>query len=170
MHLALAARRAALAALVAATSCTPRRTPSADPTARAGEAALEINALNARLSDAYRRRDPAAYAALFTDSAVFEWPAIAPVRGPAALADMGRALWAAQRDVELRLRVAARRVASDHATEFGAFEQTWTDTAGVRRTEYGRYATYLVRRPDGRWLMDRWLGFEDSLRVVGPGR
>lgn len=128
-----------------------------------------IDALNARLSEAYRRRDPQAYAALFTDTAAFEWPAIDAVRGRAALADMGRAIWAAQRDVELRVRPGARRVSAAQATEFGAFAQTWTDSAGVRRTEYGRYAAYLVRQPDGRWLFDRWLGFEDSLRVTPRG-
>jgi uncharacterized protein (TIGR02246 family) len=125
-----------------------------------------IDALNARLSDAYRWRDPQAYAALFTDTAVFEWPAVDVVRGRAALAAMGRAIWAAQRDVQLVVQPSARRVAAAQATEFGAFAQTWTDTAGVRRTEYGRYAAYLVKQRDGRWLFDRWLGFEDSLRVT----
>ena len=125
-----------------------------------------IDALNARLSDAYRRRDPQGYAALFTDTAAFEWPAVDVVRGRAALAGMGRAIWVAQRDVELRVRPSMRRVDASNAIEFGAFAQTWTDSAGVRRTEYGRYAASLVRQPDGRWLFDRWLGFEDSLRVT----
>jgi uncharacterized protein (TIGR02246 family) len=133
---------------------------------QASRAGVGIDALNARLSEAYRRRDPQAYAALFTDSAVFEWPAVDVVRGRAALAAMGRAIWAAQRDVELRVRPGARRLSASHATEFGAFAQAWTDTAGVRRTEYGRYAAYLVQQPDGRWLFDRWLGFEDSTRAT----
>ena len=125
-----------------------------------------IDSLNARLVDAYRRRDPAAYAALFTDTAVFEWPAFNTVRGPAALAAMARDNWAAERDVELRLRVAARRLAADHATEFGAFEQSWRDTAGVRRTEFGRYVSLVVRQADGTWRLDRFLGFEDSTRAA----
>jgi ketosteroid isomerase-like protein len=170
MPVSLAARLTAIAGLLLAVGCLSRPARSTDLAARDSAAAMELNAVNARLSDAYRRRDPAAYAALFTDTAVFEWPAIAPVRGPAALGAMGRAIWAGQRDVDLRVRVASRRVAADHATEFGAFEQTWTDTAGVRRTEFGRYVTALVRQPDGRWLMDRWLGFEDSVRVAAPGR
>ncbi len=115
---------------------------------------------------AYRARDPLAYAALYTDSAVFEWPGLAPVRAPAALADMVREMWSGERDVDLQLRVAARRVADDHATEFGAFEQTWRDSAGVVRTEFGRYATLLVRDADGAWRMDRFLGFEDSTAVA----
>jgi hypothetical protein len=57
-------------------------------------------------------------------------------------------------------------VAPDDATEFGAFEQDWTDSSGVRRTEFGRYASYLLRQPDGSWRMDRFLGFEDSTRLV----
>jgi ketosteroid isomerase-like protein len=125
-----------------------------------------IDSLNARLVDAYRRRDPAAYAALFTDTAVFEWPAFNTVRGPAALAAMARENWAAERDVELRLRVAARRLAADHATEFGAFEQSWRDTAGVRRTEFGRYVSLVARQADGTWRLDRFLGFEDSTRAA----
>jgi len=125
-----------------------------------------IDSLNARLVDAYRRRDPAAYAALFTDTAVFEWPAFNTVRGPAALAAMARDNWAAEREVELRLRIAARRLAADHATEFGAFEQSWRDTAGVRRTEFGRYVSLVVRQADGTWRLDRFLGFEDSTRAA----
>ena len=137
-------------------------TPNAIDT-RAANAGLD--SLNVRLSDSYRRRDPVAYAALFTDTAVFEWPAFNTVHGPAALAAMARDNWAAERDVELRLRVASRRFAPDHATEFGAFEQSWSDSAGVRRTEYGRYVSLLVPQKDGSWRLDRFLGFEDSTRT-----
>ena len=125
-----------------------------------------IDSLNTRLVESYRHRDPAAYGALYTDSAVFEWPAFNTVRGPAALSAMARDNWAGERDVELRLRVAARRFARDHATEFGAFEQSWTDSAGVRRTEFGRYASVVVPQRDGTWRLDRFLGFEDSTRVI----
>ena len=140
-------------------ACAP-----ADVDARA--AGVGIDSLNARLVDAYRHRDPNAYAALFTDSAVFEWPAFNTVRGPVALAAMARDNWAAERDVDLRLTVASRRVGADHATEFGAFEQTWSDSAGVRRTEFGRYVSYFLRQADGSWRMDRFFGFEDSTRVA----
>ena len=143
---------------IAISACMPAAADSSS--ANAG-----IDSLNTRLSDAYRRRDPAAYAALFTDTAVFEWPAFNTVRGPAALAAMARDNWAAERDVELRLRVAARRFAPDHATEFGAFEQSWSDSAGARRTEYGRYVSLLVPQKDGSWRLDRFLGFEDSTRT-----
>jgi ketosteroid isomerase-like protein len=125
-----------------------------------------IDALNARLVDAYRRRDPQAYASLYTDTAVFEWPAFNTVRGHTALAAMARDNWAAERGVELRLKVAARRLAADHATEFGAFEQSWRDSADVHRTEFGRYVSLLVRQDDGSWRMDRFFGFEDSTRVA----
>src|SRR5919201_3425230 len=148
----------------AASGCAP-----AGPTPGAASASVAnagIDALNARLVDAYRRRDPDAYAALYTDTAVFEWPAFNTVRGTAALAAIARDNWAAERDVELRLRVAARRLAADHATEFGAFEQSWRDSAGVRRTEFGRYVSLLVRQGDGSWRLDRFFGFEDSTREV----
>ena len=45
------------------------------PRPPAGEANAGIDSLNARLVRAYRARDPVAYAALYTDTAVFEWPA-----------------------------------------------------------------------------------------------
>lgn len=157
----------ALLACAMATGCAAGA-PGTSVDATAANAA--IDSVNARLSDAYRLRDPSAYAALYTDSAVFEWPAIAPVRGRAALAAMGRDIWAAERDVELRLRVASRRLANDHATEFGAFEQSWSDSLGVRRTEFGRYVTLLVRGADGSWKLDRFLGFEDSTRTDGGPR
>ena len=144
-------------------ACPPARTPVA------GRADAGIDTLNARLVGAYRARDPQAYAALFTDTAVFEWPAFNTVRGPAALAAMARSNWAALRDMDLRLDVAARRVAPDHATEFGAFQQSWSDSSGVRMTEFGRYAALLVRQEDGSWRMDRFVGFADSTRPP-PGR
>ena len=87
------------------------------------------------------------------------------MRGPAALAEMARTNWASLRDMDLRLAVASRRLATDHATEFGAFEQAYTDSAGARFTEYGRYVAVLARQPDGSWRMDRFLGFEDSTRA-----
>lgn len=130
------------------------------------EANAGIDSLNARVVDAYRRHDPQAYGALYTDSAVFEWPAFETVRGRAGLAAMARSNWTGLADMDLRLNVAARRVAGDHATEFGAFEQSWRDSTGGRTTEYGRYVTYLVRDGDGRWLMDRFFGFSDSTRAV----
>ena len=144
--------------------------PGPEPSAggAAAEAHAGIDSLNARLVRAYRTADPAAYAALYTDSAVFEWPAFATVRGPDALAAMARSNWAALRDMDLRLTVASRRLAPGHATEHGAFEQAYTDSAGARMTEYGRYVAVLVPQKDGRWLMDRFFGFSDSTRATLP--
>jgi ketosteroid isomerase-like protein len=130
----------------------------------AGEAAAGIDSLNARVVRAYRRHDPQAYAALYTDTAVFEWPAFNTVRGPAALAAMARSNWASLSDMDLRLTVATRRVAPGHATEFGAFEQSWRAPTGARMTEFGRYVAFLLRQEDGSWRMDRFFGFEDSTR------
>ncbi|HEV8266565.1 MAG TPA: DUF4440 domain-containing protein [Gemmatimonadales bacterium] len=132
------------------------------------EATAGIDSLNARLVLAYRTHDPQAYAALFTDTAVFEWPAFNTVRGRAELAAMAQSNWASLRDMDLRLIVANRRFAPDHATEFGAFEQSWSDSSGARMTEFGRYVAVLARQGDGTWLMDRFFGFEDSTRR-GPG-
>jgi len=128
------------------------------------EATAGIDSLNAHIVQAYRSHDPRAYAALYTDTAVFEWPAFNTVRGPTALAAMARENWASLRDMDLRLTVATRRVAPDHATEFGAFEQSWRDGSGVRMTEFGRYVALLLRQQDGSWRMDRFFGFEDSTR------
>ena len=137
---------------------------SGPPRTSASDANAGIDSLNVRLVDAYRKHDPLAYAALYTDTAVFEWPAFNTVRGPAELAAMARGNWASLRDMDLRLDVSNRRVAPDHATEFGAFQQSWRDSSGVRMTEFGRYVALLVRQKDGRWLMDRFFGFEDSVR------
>jgi ketosteroid isomerase-like protein len=96
--------------------------PAAADTAAAAIAG--IDALNARLVDAYRTHDPQAYGARYTDSAVFEWPAFTTVRGPAALAEMARGNLAALREMDLRLTIADRRVAGAQATEFAAFDQS----------------------------------------------
>ena len=148
----------AIAAGAALLACRPARPSAADATAG-------IDSLNAALVRAYRSHDPRAYAALYTDTAVFEWPAFNTVRGPAQLAAMARSNWASLKDMDLRLTVSARRVAPDHATEFGGFEQSWRDSSGVRRTEFGRYVALLLRQADGSWRMDRFFGFEDSTRV-----
>lgn len=134
------------------------------PRATDGAATAGIDSLNARITQAYRSHDPNAYAALYTDSAVFEWPAFNTVRGPAALAAMARDNWSSLTDMDLKLTVANRRLAPAGATEFGAFEQSWNDSTGARMTEYGRYVSYVVQQPDGAWRMDRFFGFEDSTR------
>lgn len=132
------------------------------------DAVAGIDSLNARLVKAYRDRDPQAYGALYTDSAVFEWPAFNTVRGPAALEAMVRGSWPSLNEQALKLIVSSRRVAADHATEFGAFEQSWSDPQGIRHTEFGRYATYLVRHPDNSWRIDRFFGFADSTLPKPP--
>lgn len=134
------------------------------------DAAAGLDSLNALLVSAYRNRDARAYGALYTDTAVFEWPAFTSLHGPAALATMAQGNWAGERDVDLRLDVATRRLATDHATEFGAFQQSWTDSAGVRRVEFGRYVTYFLRQKHGGWKMDRFFGFEDSTRELSRTR
>lgn len=132
----------------------------------ASEANAGIDSLNARLIQAYRNRDPQAYATLYTDSAVFEWPAFNTVRGRAGLEAMARSNWASLYDMDLQLAVSARQVAANHATEFGAFQQSWRDPSGVRMTEFGRYVVTLARQGDNIWLIDRFFGFEDSTRSL----
>ncbi len=83
----------------------------------AGEATAGIDSLNAALVRAYRTHDPQAYAALYTDTAVFEWPAFNTVRGPAQLAAMARSSWAS-----LRWRGAT-----------GRRSRTWTSVSPSRR-------------------------------------
>src|SRR5437879_13808759 len=100
----------AIAAGAALPACPPARPSAADATAG-------IDSLNAALVRAYRTHDPQAYAALYTDTAVFEWPAFNTVRGPAQLAAMARSNWASLKDMDLRLTVSARRVAPDAPTE-----------------------------------------------------
>ena len=135
---------------------------SESPRQLAGDDSRGIDSLNARIVQAYRKHDPLAYGALYTDSAVFEWPAFNTVRGRAGMEAMARSNWTSLKDMDLQLTVASRRVASDHATEFGAFQQSWSDSAGGRMTEFGRYVVFLTRHPDSGWLINRFFGFEDS--------
>jgi len=134
--------------------------PPAQPST--SDAVAGIDSLNTRLIQAYRDRDPRAYGALYTDSGVFEWPDFNTVRGTAAIEAMVRGYWPSNNDQDLKLTVSSRKVAPNHATEFGAFQQSWSDPKGVRNTEFGRYATYLVRQPDNSWRIDRFFGFADS--------
>jgi len=130
------------------------------------EVVAGIDSLNARLVQAYRSRNAPEYGALFTDSAVFEWPAFNTVQGRPALEAMVSGNWASLSDQDLQLIVSSRRVAPNHATEFGAFQQSYSDPKGARMTEFGRYVVYLARQEDGTWLIDRFFGFADSTRPV----
>jgi len=150
----------AFACIVALTGCangTPARTSAVDPNAGA-----RIDSMNAKLSAVYHARDSKAYPLLFTDSAVFEWPATPNVSGRAGLEALARDGWKPLDDLALRVVPTSRRIGADHATEFGAFEESWRDSTGGRKIEFGRYAEVLARQPDGSWLIDRFLGFEDS--------
>ena len=152
--------RVAIPLLVLGAAC------SQAPRQSASEASAGIDSLNARLVQAYRNRDPRAYSALYTDSAVFEWPAFNTVRGRAGMEAMARSNWASLNDMGLELAVSSRRIAPDHATEFGAFQQSWRDSSGVRMTEFGRYVAVLARGGDDTWRIDRFFGFADSTRPL----
>ena len=152
----------AITGFVASVACSQSPRPSVS------DASAGIDSLNARLVQAYRTRDARAYGALYTDTAIFEWPAFTAGRGRAGMEAMARSNWAALGDMDLRLTVSARRVAADHAIEFGAFEQSFRDSTGARMTEFGRYVTVLARGPDGVWRIDRFLGFADSTRRNAP--
>lgn len=155
-----AQRGLALAWLIAVGGCTNEtsaRASAADP-----QAGARIDSMNAKVSTVYRARDWRGYAQLFTDSAVFEWPAIPNVRGHAGLEALARDGWKPLDDLALRIVPTSRRISANHATEFGAFEESWRDSTGARKVEFGRYAEVLARQPDGSWLIDRFLGFEDS--------
>lgn len=153
----------AICAIVLGAACT-RGPDQSETNADAG-----IDSLNARLVESYRSADSRAYADLYTDSAVFEWPAFNTVRGRAGLEAMARTNWASLDDMDLDLNVASRRVMGDHATEFGAFELSYHDSSRVRTVEFGRYVVALAREDDGRWRIDRFFGFADSTRPV-PAR
>ena len=152
-----------IACFVLGVACS-RAPESAPADANAG-----LDSLNARLTQAYRSRDPRVYATLFSDSAEFEWPAFNTVRGRVGMEAMARSNWAALNDMDLKVTVTSRRVTSDHATEFGAFQQSWSDSGG-RMVEFGRYVNLLARQKDGSWLIDRFFGFEDSVRRVRGAR
>jgi ketosteroid isomerase-like protein len=139
---------------------------SQPPRQSASDAGAGIDSLNARVVQAYRKSDPKVYATLFTDTAVFEWPAFNTVRGPAGMEAMARSNWASLNDMDLKLTVASRRLESNHATEVGAFQQSWRDSTGGRMAEFGRYVTLLARDGDGTWRIDRFFGFEDSTRRI----
>jgi ketosteroid isomerase-like protein len=153
--------RRALVALLLAGACSPDREPSPERSPDAAVAA-GLDSLGARLVRAYRTKDARAYGALYTDSALFEWPAVPTARGRAAMEAMARELWPPLAGLDIRFIVSSRRIAPDHATEFGAFEESWRDTSGARMTEYGRYVTLLARQSDGAWRIDRFFGFSDS--------
>src|SRR3989442_3517126 len=81
----------------------------------AGEAAAGIDSLNARLVHAYRSHDPRAYAALYTDTAVFGLPAVHTGRGPPPPAAVAPSHQAGPCGPERPPDRSARRLAAGHA-------------------------------------------------------
>jgi len=156
-----AARRVLAVALLAALGACAQES-STHPAAMDLQASAHIDSMNAKLSKVYRDRDWRGYGQLFTDSAVFEWPQIPNVSGRSGLEALARDGWKPLDDLALRIVPHTRRIGAGHATEFGAFEESWRDSTGARKIEFGRYAEVLARQPDGSWLIDRFLGFEDS--------
>jgi ketosteroid isomerase-like protein len=162
-------RSLAVASLFLAGACAgspPAREAASVP----ADANARLDSLNAHLVAVHHALDAKAYAQQFTDSAVFEWPAFNTVRGRAALEAMARENFAPLDDLVIRFTPAVRRFAPDHATEYGAFEESWNDSTGARKAEYGRYAETLARQPDGSYLIDHFLGFEDSTATLSPAR
>src|SRR2546428_13443997 len=101
-------------------ACQPSR-PST------GEAAAGIDSLNAALVRAYWSHDPRAYAALYTDTAVFEWPAFNTVRGPPRLGAVARSNRASLGAMDLRLTVAAPPRRPRHPPGGWPLPTTWPD-------------------------------------------
>ncbi|MDB4882912.1 MAG: hypothetical protein JWL95_1678 [Gemmatimonadetes bacterium] len=162
----LMSRRGALvAALLVVCGCS--RDASSVSTAATTTA---LDSLNARIVRAYREHDSKGYGALYTDSAQFEWPAVPTVRGRAGLETMAHDVWTPLPDLDLKLIVATRRIAATHATELGAFEESWRDSTGGRTTEFGRYVVLFAKAPDDTWRIDRFLGFSDSTTTRPPAR
>jgi hypothetical protein len=162
-------RSLAAATLLVAGACAGSP-PARDAASVPAGANARLDTLNAHLAAAHHALDPKAYARQFTDSGVFEWPAFNTVRGRAALEAMAHDNFAPLDDLVIRLTPTARRIAADHATEFGAFEETWNDSTGARKAEYGRYAETLARQTAGSYLIDHFLGFVDSTATLSPAR
>jgi ketosteroid isomerase-like protein len=163
-------RRSLVAASLLLAGACAGSPPAREAASVPADANARLDTLIAHLTAAHHALDPKAYAQQFTDSAVFEWPAFNTVRGRAGLEAMARDNFAPLDDLVIRITPSVRRIAADHATEFGAFEETWNDSTGARKAEYGRYAETLARQPDGSYLIDHFLGFEDSTATLSPAR
>ncbi len=132
------------------------------------QAAVALDSLHLRMSALHRERDPVAYAELHSDSVVFEWPTLAPVRGRSELAALMLDNWRTRDSLRLDLTLVARRVAGVTATEVLGYRESWTAPAGQRVEEHGRFMLWLSRASDGRWYVDRFFGFSDSTTSLPP--
>jgi ketosteroid isomerase-like protein len=127
------------------------------------DAVAELDALSERVVAAHRTRDPLALAALQTDSVVFEWQGASTSYGRRDFESRMRRNWARRHDLNLELHLSARRVDGDLAAEMLHYTETWRETPDTLTSEYGRYVVLLVRHAEREWLIDRWIGFTDSV-------
>lgn len=123
----------------------------------------ELDSLGVRIVEAHRARDPGAFAALHTESVVFEWRGGSTSRGRAEFEAQMRRNWATRNELDLQLHRPIRRVAGEFATEVNAYRETWRSHPDTLTSEHGRYVVLIARQPDRRWLIEHWIGFTDSV-------
>lgn len=135
-----------------------------------GDVEADLDSLSARVVEAHQTRDPVALARLHTDSVVFEWQGAGTSVGRSDFEARMRRNWSRRQQLDLNLQRAYRRVSGDLATEIVHYRETWRESQDTLTAEYGRYAAFMARQPNGEWLIDRLIGFTDSVVESYGGR
>jgi uncharacterized protein (TIGR02246 family) len=143
---------------------------AATSTADVGAVREAIEATNARIVDAFKRGDPTAIAANFTDDAVIMHSNEPMWRGRAAFTK-GIAGFLSQMSVkDFVVKVEDVMVGGDLAVETGTYEMTAQLKSGQEMKDKGKYVAAWKRQPDGSWKMVRDISNTDLPASAPPTR
>jgi uncharacterized protein (TIGR02246 family) len=134
--------------------------PAASATAAIAGAGLReaVEEAGRRHTDAWKRGDADAAAAMYTDDALLMFPSMETVRGRAAIHAFVGSVFSTTRIDRLDVTTEELDVHGDTAYERGTYSEAYTVQGQGAKQERGRYILVWKRQLDGAWKIHRFLG------------
>ena len=156
--------------LVALAGCgsNPRQTASTTSAAPDTTAiAAALSAIWQQLGKAEETGDANLFIGVFAENARIDGQGGSPLIGHTAIADKARQSFGARKYHVMDMKPHGTRVWSGTAAhQYGTLREVHTPHGEKTRTEYGRWASELVRGADGRWRINHLIAFLDSTKVA----
>ena len=151
-------------ALGAALACAPPATEQAaePPAVDSAGVTQAVEDLWSRYSAADTAGNVDAVMALYTETARLDVPGVPPALGRAAIDSVARMMTASRDLNSLMIHTAATYVVSNEmAYTRGTYMETYVANK-KSATDYGRYASAVVKGADGQWRIQYLMAFPDS--------
>lgn len=151
-------------AVAAALACAPPATEQAvaPPAVDSAGVTQAVEDLWSRYIAADTAGNVDAVLALYSETARLDAPGVPPAVGRAAIDSVARAMTASRDLNSLMIHTAATYVAGNEmAYTRGTYMETYTANQKTA-TDYGRYASAVVKGADGQWRIQYLMAFTDS--------